>query len=159
MNPSIPIGWEIESHVIPKYNRRRSFDTYAYGRQITGSWEDGSTIRRLVKNPMTAADLDAFLKCPELIPIEWKRKLVFFWGTIYRAERETRIMKKDGNHGSVEYQALYVRCLVWNGKEWTSDNLSLDDEFGPTRVSAEVKRSTSSFANIKSWVYNVFTKR
>ncbi len=76
----------------------------------------GSDLRRKLagKKVLNACVLDFLLAHPDLIPEEWKGKLVFFWGTIYR--------RFDNN--------LCVRCLYWNGDRWCWTSLWLDRDFG-----------------------------
>lgn len=107
----------------------------AYGRQRTGSWEDGHTICRLAAHPLGVDVLEGFLRHPHIIPEVWKGKLVFFWGTIYSAPSTV-----PGVEGApaIPHEILYVRCLIFSGGSWKDDFLSLDDEFGPTRLSAEI---------------------
>ena len=59
--------------------------------------------KKLKAKPCLNANvLDYLLACPEHIPEEWKSKVVFFWGTIYRESR-----------------GLLVRCLFWGGEHWS----------------------------------------
>lgn len=51
--------------------------------------------------------LDYLLEHPHLIPSEWRRKAIFFWGTIYRHHSRWKID-----------DSLCVRCLCW---DWEND--------------------------------------
>ncbi len=51
---------------------------------------------------LNANVLDYLWEHPDLIPENWKGKVVFFWGTIY-----------GGSDGK-----LYVRYLFWDGSRW-----------------------------------------
>ena len=75
----------------------------------------GNKLRKELANKdvLNANVLDYLLAHPELIPEEWKGKLIFFWGTIYR--------DSDGR--------LYVRYLRWGGSRWNSGYGWLDNGF------------------------------
>jgi hypothetical protein len=66
------------------------------------NYQIGTELQKEIKNPLNVNVLDYLLKHKELIPEEWKRKFVYFWGTIYR----------DSGGG------LYVRYLCWCGVGW-----------------------------------------
>lgn len=65
------------------------------------------------KAVLNANVLEYLVKHPHLIPEMWKRRAVFFWGTIYR--------NLEGR--------LFVRCLVWLGHRWHWYLRSLDDDW------------------------------
>lgn len=75
----------------------------------------GNDLRKeLEGKPVLKANvLDYLLAHPELIPEEWKGKMVFFWGTIYRVS--------DG--------CLCVRYLFCVGDRWDWDCRWLDDDW------------------------------
>jgi len=75
----------------------------------------GYNLRKELENEpvLNANVLDYLLAHPELIPEEWKGKIVFFWGTIYR--------DLDDN--------LYVRYLYWGGDCWGCDYYWLEDDW------------------------------
>lgn len=64
-------------------------------------------------HPYNANTLDYLLAHVELIPEEWKGKIIFFWGTIYR--------------GPVGH--LYVRYLYWEGGQWRGHYRWLSHDF------------------------------
>lgn len=144
-----PRGLEIKSHFHHlgiDFIKPLKIKLCAYGRQNHCSWETGHDIKKYVSNPLCADVLDYLLEHPEKIPEEWKGKLVFFWGTIYRTEEcmpvavakmEEGVLNKSGAV-PLKYEVQYVRCLYFVGGDWKWDMLSLDDDFGPTRVSAEL---------------------
>lgn len=103
--PMIPDRWSVEEH---QKGGMLQFDIskvnlYLSRKQKTGNIE-GNELREELKDKkvLNANVLDYLLANQYLIPEEWKGKVVFFWGTIYRSSR--------GN--------LYVRCLGWYGAEW-----------------------------------------
>lgn len=72
--------------------------------QQNGKFINGHDLRKeLTGRPvLNACVLDYLLAHPELIPDEWKGKVVFFWGTIY----------------CVSVGNLCVRYLYWSGDGW-----------------------------------------
>lgn len=108
--PHTPAGWWIEaSDQLPgrvtgvmDWNPKRVTLFLAEG-QKTGCVR-GVELRGQLKNRkvLPASLLDWLLAHPEEIPAEWRRKYIFFWGTIYRCS--------DGR--------LCVRCLDWRGDRW-----------------------------------------
>ena len=103
--PFIPEGWSLEEHKkggffkfdpakISLYRSRKQKNGRISGRDLRKELADKST--------MNANVLDYLLAYPEIIPIKWKDKYVFFWGTIYR--------DSAGN--------LCVRYLRWSGFDW-----------------------------------------
>lgn len=83
--------------------------------QEAGRGIRGDKLREHLKSqPVFNANLlDYLLKNPTLIPEDWKGKLLFFWGTIYRCP--------DGN--------LCVRYLCWDGRRWGWDYHWLDNDW------------------------------
>lgn len=59
---------------------------------------------------LNANVLDYLLEHPYLIPQEWKDRLVFFWGTVYKGA--------DGR--------LRIRCLYWRSAWWDWYHYCLD---------------------------------
>ncbi|PIZ99774.1 MAG: hypothetical protein COX77_00545 [Candidatus Komeilibacteria bacterium CG_4_10_14_0_2_um_filter_37_10] len=90
------------------------FPSTCLKKQKKGSIE-GNDLRKEIVSPLVlnANVLDWLLDHPELIPEEWKRKYIFFWGTIYRGS--------DDN--------LYVRYLIWDGAMWDWRRRWLGDDF------------------------------
>lgn len=100
---------------------------YLSKEQEGDKWIEGNKLREELKTqPVFSANLLDWLLKPEnqhLIPSEWKGKVVFFWGTIYRVP--------DG--------ILYVRYLCWHGVGWSWNFSWLDgvwDSDFPAAVSA-----------------------
>ena len=83
--------------------------------QKDGKVIKGHNLRKELKGMpvMDACELDYYLANPHLIPEEWKGKVVFFWGTIFR------------NSGV----GLFVRCLIWFDDAWQSCYRWLGDDF------------------------------
>lgn len=106
-DPYIPNNWKVEHH--EKGVSDFEFDPTKVRLHLSKNQEgtksvEGHKLREeLANEPVLNANLlDYLLKNPHLIPEEWKRKYVFFWGTIYRAS--------NGD--------LYVRALSWHGSGW-----------------------------------------
>lgn len=145
ISPKVPKWLEIKKHLHTNIENIENIKLYTYGRQNNDSWEIGYDIEKRVVDPLCADVLDHLLNHQDKIPSSWKGKLVFFWGTIYKVEQKVPIVSAvksingiDKNESkSLVIDVEYVRFLFFNGGEWKSDFLSLDDEFGPTRVSAE----------------------
>ncbi|MFA6551965.1 MAG: hypothetical protein WCT19_00495 [Candidatus Paceibacterota bacterium] len=97
------------------------FSLYLVDDQKNGKLIGGNKLRKgLGAMPVLTAHVLDFLIKPEnqyLIPEEWKRKLVFFWGTIYR--------RSD--------RGLCVRYLCWGGGKWYWGCGWLDDDWGGSR--------------------------
>jgi hypothetical protein len=121
--PYLPDGWKIEKH-----QKGGQFDWsatsvkfYLDSDQQNGECTEGNKLRKELsgKPVLNANVLDYLLKNPNLIPEDWKKnekgntRYIFFWGTIYR------------NSGG----SLCVRCLFWNGVEWRSLGLFLNDDW------------------------------
>jgi len=104
--PFVPRGWSVAEHQprdkqyqfdparIFLYQSRTQAKESVKGNELKKELEDKSTLNANV--------LDYLFAHPRLIPEEWKGKLVFFFGTIYR----------DSNG------LLCVRCLNWDDSEW-----------------------------------------
>lgn len=124
--PFCPDGWTVlppEEQIKTrfcgslKWNRKAQTEAlYLSEEQTTGEkWIEGNKLRKeLVGQVVLPANmLDYLLANPNLIPEEWKKKAVFFWGTIYRLS--------DGS--------LYVRYLYWYGSRWYWHYYWLDNYF------------------------------
>ncbi len=110
----IPEGWQVlpDAEQLPNrilgkvsWNPKET-SLHLVDGQKNGKWIEGNKLRKeLAQQSVYTAHLLDYLLIPEnqhLIPEEWKGKLIFFWGTIYR-----------GVSGR-----LCVRCLNWNGDRW-----------------------------------------
>ena len=104
-NPHVPDGWKVEEHIKGGELRWNpdEVELYLCDKQKDGIIE-GNKLRKLLKGKpvLNACVLDYLLANHQLIPEEWKGKVVFFWGTIYR--------DSDGY--------LCVRYLCWRGGRW-----------------------------------------
>ncbi|MEK7630019.1 MAG: hypothetical protein AAB432_01375 [Patescibacteria group bacterium] len=88
-NPFVPDGWKVEEHQKGGQFKwdPKAIELYLSKPQRKGKTINGNDLREELKNKsvLNANVLDYLLKNSHLIPEEWKGKLVFFWGTIYRA--------------------------------------------------------------------------
>lgn len=126
-DPFTPDGWEVKEHI---RGGQLAFDPvkirlFLSKAQQKGKAISGLDLREELKGQsvLNACVLDYLLAHPELIPDEWKGKLVFFWGTVYHYP--------DGNLG--------VRCLFESGSEWDWLHNWLGNDFHdnyPAAVSA-----------------------
>ena len=105
-DPFVPKDWEVVEH---QKGGRFKLDPKKVKLYLSKHQKDGGVIRgenlrkELAGKPVLNANvLEYLLANKHLIPEEWKGKLVFFWGTIYRGPR---------GH-------LSVRYLRWSGGEW-----------------------------------------
>ena len=128
-DPFVPDGWKVVEHTKGgKFEfDPRKIQLYLDEEQQDGRLIVGNKLREKLKGKavFNANLLDFYLKNPQLIPEEWKGKVVFFWGTIYR--------------GSDGY--LYVRCLYWDDSSWGWSYYWLDSGFhgpDPAAVSASI---------------------
>lgn len=103
--PDTPFDWEVVEH---KNGGQLEWPTekielWISEEQIVSPIE-GNKLRKKLEGQkvMNACVLDFLLKNPELIPDEWKRKVVFFWGTIYRDQESF----------------LHARCIYWKDDKW-----------------------------------------
>lgn len=124
--PFVPQGWRVEEH---QKGGQLSWDASKVKLLVKlnegESYVGGHELRKRLKDEpvLNANVLDYLLARPELVPEEWKSRLVFFWGTIYR--------------DSDAY--LYVRYLFWNGERWHWDYYCLNDgwfAYNPAAVRA-----------------------
>lgn len=106
-SPFTPEGWQVVEH---RKNGQLEWDPtrvvlHLSDVQKKGGVISGNDLRKLLANEpvLNANVLDYLLANPHLIPEEWRGKIIFFWGTIYR---------RSGGY-------LYVRCLRWRGGRWS----------------------------------------
>lgn len=125
-DPYVPEGWSIEEHRPHcgfRWNPAR-VTLYLSAEQKRKKSIEGHELRKeLAEEPVLNANvLDYLLERTHLIPKEWKRTPVFFWGTIYR--------NPDSN--------LRVRFLYWEHNEyWEWGAVSLGHEWhddGPAAI-------------------------
>ena len=117
-DPLVPNGWTVEKHV---KGGQMEWDPARVRLYLSESqWNNkairGNQLREELRGKLTynANLLDYLLAHPELIPEEWKRRLVFFWGTIY----------------CYPDSYLVVRYLYWSGGRWRWHFRWLDGGFG-----------------------------
>ncbi len=125
--PRVPDGWKVENH---KPGGKLEWNAgmvqlYLSARQQGEKCLEGNKLRQELegKPVLNANVLDYLLDHPALIPVEWKGKRIYFWGTIYR-----------GSSGS-----LYVRYLRWDDLRFDWIFKWLDDGFfsnGPAALLA-----------------------
>ncbi len=125
--PNLPFdGATIEEH---KKSGKMILDFSKINFYLSEAQKTGSIVGRNLRKELkgkkvfNACVLDYLLANPHIISEDWKRKVIFFWGTIFRST--------DGY--------LCVRCLVWDGGEWRSDYNWLGNRFNgynPAAVSA-----------------------
>ena len=126
-NPCLPNGWKVEEHKQGgqlEWNHTR-VKLYLSKDQRPGKSIVGNKLRKELANQsvLNACVLDYLLANSTLIPEEWKGKLVFFWGTVYRDS----------------YGGLCVRYLYWGDGSWRWGYRWLDRNFGdsdPAAISA-----------------------
>lgn len=116
-NHTISEGWKVEEH---RNGGELEWDPTEVRLHLSPNQRnckviEGHKLRKELANEPTlnANALDYLLAHPELIPEEWKGRLVFFWGTIFRSS--------VGN--------LCVRYLIWNGSGWYWDYHWLDADW------------------------------
>ncbi len=106
-DPLIPHdGWKVEQHIKGgqfTWNPEK-VKLFLSEKQKDGKSIEGNKLRKELESKpvMNANLLDYLLDHPDLIPEEWKGKVVFFWGTIYR--------NSGGN--------LRVRYLIFGEGRW-----------------------------------------
>lgn len=136
---NVPKGLEIKKHAHVNVSPFPNIRLCEYGRQKRGSWEEGFDVSRYTQHPICDCFLDYLLAHPAEIPKEWEGKLVCFWGTIYSViQKEPVKISGQAENKIFDREVQYVRFLHLSGGVWKSDILALDDEFGPTRLSAEL---------------------
>ncbi|MEX0918720.1 MAG: hypothetical protein WDZ85_02015 [Candidatus Paceibacterota bacterium] len=126
-DPFILNNWKFEEHRKGGAFKWNAADVALHldkGQQ-NGKWIEGNKLRKELadKTVLNANVLDYLLAHPHLIPEEWKGKMVFFWGTIYRDR----------------FGDLYVRYLHWLGDRWRWNTGWLGDvwyDYNPAAISA-----------------------
>lgn len=105
-DPFTPDGWSVVEH---RKGGQLEWNPENVKLHLSSNQQEGKRIvgkklrTELKDQPVFNANLlDYLLKNPHLIPEEWKGKVVFFWGTVYRF-----------SGGS-----LCVRCFYWDGGRW-----------------------------------------
>ena len=104
-DPMVPDGWEVVEHrKVGQFEWDPAKVVLHLDEAQQGGAIVGNKLRGKLKGQpvLNANVLDYLLAHPYFIPEEWKGKLVFFWGTIYRYAGG----------------GLYVRCLYWSGDRW-----------------------------------------
>jgi hypothetical protein len=104
-DPYVPAGWKAEHQREGQFKWAPSHvQLYLSEPQKKGTRIGSNKLRKELngKPVLNANVLDYLLAHQDLIPEEWKRKYVFFWGTVYRDQ----------------YDQLCVRGLRWNGCKW-----------------------------------------
>jgi hypothetical protein len=127
--PFIPEGLSLKEHQKGgqiEWNPSKVI-LYLSEKQKNGGIISGYDLQEDLKGKpvLNANVLDFLLKNPHLIPEEWKRECIFFWGTLYL-----------GSLGS-----LHVRYLFWCGGGWYWGDCWVDDDFDG-RVPAAVLASS-----------------
>ena len=104
MKPKLPFeGAQIEYH--NKNSVWKGGELWLAEEQKTGYIEGSKLRKKIPKSAYNACVLDYLLEHQDEIPESWKTGgWIYFWGTIYRY--------------SSGY--LYVRYLIWSGKQWVS---------------------------------------
>lgn len=119
-----PERWSVEEHKKGdpwKWNPAE-VELYISESQRDGKTIGGNELRKELegKSVLNANVLDYLLANPYLIPEEWKRKVIFFWGTIYR--------DTDGR--------LCVRYLRWDGGRWNWNWRWLENDWNENNPAA-----------------------
>lgn len=126
-DPFLPNSWKVEEHQkggLFKWDSAQVnlFLSESQRKGVQGSHE---LRKELAGKPVLNANvLDYLLAHPHLIPEEWKKLFVFFWGTIYR----------DSVGG------LCVRYLCWHGDWWHWDYHWLRDALNDLRPAALARK-------------------
>lgn len=118
-DPFIPPGWSLKEHkrggllkynskkIIPFLTKGQKENTCVFGYNLKTELKDESIIL------LNANLLDYLLLHPELIPEEFKKYFLFFWGTIYRNE----------------VNKPCIRHLAWSAGEWYGDYMLLSSNY------------------------------
>ncbi|NUM25051.1 MAG: hypothetical protein HUU49_00330 [Candidatus Buchananbacteria bacterium] len=129
-DPMVYRDWKVEEHI---KGGQFEFDQVKVGLHLDEEQKEGGVIianklrEKLKGQPVYNANLlDFYLAHPNLIPDEWKGKVIVFWGTIYRNSRDR----------------LLVRCLFCLNDKWSWIYRQLDcDRFGtPAPAAVAVRR-------------------
>lgn len=126
-DPRIPYdGWKVEEH---KKGGQFTWNPekvklFLHNKQKNGKTIEGNKLRKELSHTavFNANLLDYLLDNQQFIPDEWKGKIIFFWGTIYRIS--------DGD--------LCVRYLGWSGSQWGWGSYWLGGDFGGSFPAAVV---------------------
>ena len=110
VQPMIPEGWSIheEDQIASRFQGELIWDAAKIGLHLDEAQTKGSIVgddllKKLDGQPVLPVNVgDYLLNHPALIPLDWKGKAIFFWGTVYRGS--------DGH--------LFVRCLSWADRRW-----------------------------------------
>lgn len=135
--PAIPYdGWTVESHDTSLGTiNHTDIELHLDSKQETGYIEGNDLRKKLQGKPtLNATVLDWFLKNTKYIPEEWRGKMVFFWGTVYR--------DADGY--------LFVRCLCFDGGAWSRDCSWLVSGWGGGRPAALLASSSLHSKSLNS---------
>lgn len=123
-DPFVPEGWEIAEHIRGGHLKwdPSQIELYLDNGQLRGKNLEGNNLRQKLsgKKVINVCVLDFLLAHPELIPEEWKEKIIFFWATVYR--------QSDGD--------LCVRYLYWDGDRWRWNYCFLDNNFDGNDLAA-----------------------
>lgn len=115
INTEVPLYSAVGELIVEKDS---GFGIWRWDASSIELFDKGSSIRNIrleVKNQkwLTGGILDYLLKHTELIPENWKGKLVVFLGTTYNMSNYHQ----------------YCRFIVWTGDKWREDNFSYDYVF------------------------------
>lgn len=117
--PYVPNRWKVlpEDQLSSSVKGKLEWDSTKVALHLIDGQKNGGyvlgnnlRIKLATSQVMNANVLDYLLKNPGRIPEEWKGKVIFFWGTIYR---------------NVD-NWLFVRCLNWGGYAWEENCHPLD---------------------------------
>lgn len=117
--PMIPEGWRIEpeDQIASRFQGELVWSPEKIRLHLDDAQKTGTIVGNDLKKKLEgqlvlpANVLDYLIAHPALIPLDWKEKAVFFWGTIYR-----------NSVGSA-----YVRFLDWDGGRWCWSDDWLDN--------------------------------
>jgi hypothetical protein len=128
-DPHIPDGWSIheEDQIDSRLTGTRVLDLSKIDLHLDSGQQGNKRLsghelkKRLEGQPVLPAHvLDYLYENLHLIPDSWKRKFIFFWGTVYR-----------GSGGR-----LCVHYLGWNGLRWYCNYVWLDGQWNLDSSSA-----------------------
>ncbi|MBI5421279.1 MAG: hypothetical protein HZA35_03130 [Parcubacteria group bacterium] len=109
-DPMIPDGWSVVEHKrggLMKWDPSKVKLHLSENQQGSGHIEGNELRKELESQSIYNANLlDFYLAHPELIPEEWKGKVVCFWGTIYRnsgGRSCVRFLSSDGGQWHWSY--------------------------------------------------------
>ena len=114
--PVSTMSWKIEKHVkggVINFDPSK-VTLYLSEKQKKGEICGDDLMRELNGLPiMNSNALTHLIRHPEIIPNKWKRKKIYFWGTIQSGEVYT-----------------FVHCLCWFDEKWVVRASSIDRYFG-----------------------------